>query len=102
MFPKACIEILVFLSIIAVISAQGAIYFGNKRHPTLNGHCYDDDNDLTIKINETVYPTNIQWKCFSIFCREDYVLQINNCPRHQMRCIQDFSKPYPECCYCGQ
>ncbi|XP_013103060.1 uncharacterized protein LOC106084125 isoform X2 [Stomoxys calcitrans] len=101
MSSKLFLTLAAFLAFIAIVASQGAFYLGNRRHPTLDGHCYDNDNDLTLKIDETIYPT-LPGKCFKLYCRDDYVLQYNYCPRRPLPCTghPDFSKPFPECCNC--
>lgn len=100
MFTKQQYIVFLLLAIVALAASQGAYLLGNKKHPSkckiniffklillrkykksffsaLADHCYDDENDLTIKVNETIYPTGIDWKCFKVLCRPDFVLQYN-------------------------
>ncbi|KAM7347142.1 uncharacterized protein ACRADG_006804 [Cochliomyia hominivorax] len=79
------------------------IYRGGKKHPTLDNHCYFDEHKLTIAVNETIFPTNLENTCVRVRCREDYVLELKYCPKYNpsIPCDispNDYSKPYPDCC----
>uniref|UniRef100_A0A1I8Q0Y5 Single domain-containing protein n=1 Tax=Stomoxys calcitrans TaxID=35570 RepID=A0A1I8Q0Y5_STOCA len=68
----------------------------------LDDHCYFKDHNLTIKVNETIFPTNIEDYCYKMFCRrfeDDYVIDVSFCPGATLVCgKRDYSKPFPECC----
>ncbi|XP_073829688.1 uncharacterized protein [Musca autumnalis] len=99
MFSKYFIIACALLAFLAMVTSQ-ATYLGNRRHPTLADYCYYEDYNLTIRINETAYPQNVN-SCFKVFCREDYVLRLNHCPRRAIPCERtDLSKPFPQCCVC--
>ncbi|XP_013103057.1 uncharacterized protein LOC106084124 [Stomoxys calcitrans] len=100
MSHKQYIAILVLLAMVALATSQGFRSFGNKKHPTLDHHCYDEEHKLTIKVNDTIFPTGFEYQCFKMFCRDDYVLDVSYCPRGTPTCGKkpDFSKPFPECC----
>ncbi|XP_005175281.2 uncharacterized protein LOC101892766 [Musca domestica] len=93
-----CIAIVFLAMMMAMVASQGAILRGNKKHPTLDYHCYDDDHELTIKVNETYFSDGSEKKCLSVYCRDDYVIRINGCQRSSKICEPDYTKPYPECC----
>uniref|UniRef100_A0A1I8N7R8 Single domain-containing protein n=1 Tax=Musca domestica TaxID=7370 RepID=A0A1I8N7R8_MUSDO len=90
---------LVVLKVVACFSTQ---YLGNAVHPTLENHCFYEEYNLTIPLGETQHPTDIEYECFKIHCRSDYVLEIKHCDRYPNYCIEktdyDYSKPYPSCC----
>ncbi|XP_065365729.1 uncharacterized protein LOC135958762 [Calliphora vicina] len=97
----------VFLALLAVVAVNAMgfslQYKGNMRHPELPNHCYFTEHDLTIPINETVYPTNLKYTCVKVLCREDFVLEIRHCqnldPHHICQhTAYDYTKPYPDCC----
>ncbi|XP_017476660.1 PREDICTED: uncharacterized protein LOC108366711 [Rhagoletis zephyria] len=78
-------------------------YYGNTRHPVLPAHCYYEELELAVPVNETLYPTDIKFHCITVTCRHDYVLIIKHCDRYLLRhgCTEqppDYSRPYPNCC----
>ncbi|XP_075155978.1 uncharacterized protein LOC142229313 [Haematobia irritans] len=98
MFGKQYI-VICLLSLLIVVTSQGFRSYGNRKHPTLDNHCYDEDHKLTFKVNETIYPTNIEYLCVKMYCREDYIVDASYCTRGTPTCGKpDYSKPYPECC----
>ncbi|XP_075156480.1 uncharacterized protein LOC142229787 [Haematobia irritans] len=99
MFQKQAI-VCVLLAFVALVASQGAIQYFNKKHHTLENHCYDDKHDLTVKVGQTLLPTNVDYQCVKVTCRDDYSLNIDYCPRGQPTCGQkpDYSKPFPYCC----
>ena len=42
----------------------------------LDNHCYFTEHKLSIKVNETAFPFNLDKACIRVFCRDDYVLEI--------------------------
>ncbi|XP_011291121.2 uncharacterized protein LOC105261609 [Musca domestica] len=99
MFSRYFLIGLGLLACLAMVATQ-ATYLGNRRHPTLPGHCFYEEYNLTIKVNQTSYPRNVN-NCFKVFCRDDFVLRLNHCPRRANPCRRtDLSKPFPQCCVC--
>ncbi|XP_059223605.1 uncharacterized protein LOC106084114 [Stomoxys calcitrans] len=104
MFHKQYIVVFWLLVLVAAgtKASQDFRSYGHKRHPTLDNHCYYEDHNLTIKVNETIFPTNIEHYCYKMFCRrfeDDYVVDASYCPRGAPVCGKpDYSKPFPECC----
>ncbi|KAH8395947.1 hypothetical protein KR222_002238, partial [Zaprionus bogoriensis] len=97
------------LTICLFLLASGAVfgfstqYRGNARHPTLRGHCYYEELELAVSINQTVYPVNQLDFCARVYCREDYVLILRHCDRMQLAagCYftpNDYTLSYPDCC----
>uniref|UniRef100_A0A1I8Q0X9 Single domain-containing protein n=1 Tax=Stomoxys calcitrans TaxID=35570 RepID=A0A1I8Q0X9_STOCA len=103
MFHKQYIVAILLLALLApTIKARDFQSYGHKKHPTLDDHCYFKDHNLTIKVNETIFPTNIEDYCYKMFCRrfeDDYVIDVSFCPGATLVCgKRDYSKPFPECC----
>uniref|UniRef100_A0A034WMR4 Single domain-containing protein n=2 Tax=Bactrocera dorsalis TaxID=27457 RepID=A0A034WMR4_BACDO len=78
-------------------------YYGNTKHTALPNHCYYEELKLAVPVNDTLYPTDIEFQCITVSCRHDYVLVIKHCDRYLLRhgCIEqppDYSRPYPDCC----
>ncbi|XP_034490750.1 uncharacterized protein LOC117794268 [Drosophila innubila] len=78
-------------------------YRGNTKHPTLPDHCYYDELQLAVPLNDTVFPVNESYFCAKVYCREDYVLMIKHCDRMQLRndcqfTPYNYTLPYPDCC----
>ncbi|XP_073829687.1 uncharacterized protein [Musca autumnalis] len=98
MFSKQCIGFLILAMVTALAASQSAVLRGNKKHPTLDNHCWDDEHEISIKVNETYFSNGTEKKCLSVYCRDDYVIQINVCQRSSKICDPDYTKPYPDCC----
>uniref|UniRef100_A0A1A9WAI2 Single domain-containing protein n=1 Tax=Glossina brevipalpis TaxID=37001 RepID=A0A1A9WAI2_9MUSC len=87
---------------IAGISAQGAIYH-NATHPDYPGQCYYEKYSIVLPVDGVFHPTNL-CACEKTKCREDLILEMNLCPRHNMQETDDCSiktdetKAYPDCC----
>ncbi|KAM7347143.1 uncharacterized protein ACRADG_006805 [Cochliomyia hominivorax] len=99
--PQFCVIILAFF--VWDVTTFSLQFMGNMKHPDLPNHCYFEEYNITVPVNHTVYPTNLDSVCFKVYCREDYVLQIKHCDRVMTHryCNEspyDFSKPYPQCC----
>ncbi|XP_065365656.1 uncharacterized protein LOC135958693 [Calliphora vicina] len=78
-------------------------FLGNMKHPDLPDYCYFEEYNISIPVNKTIYPTDMDAVCFKVYCREDFVLQIKHCDRvmahrHCDESPYDYSKPYPQCC----
>ncbi|XP_013103047.1 uncharacterized protein LOC106084116 [Stomoxys calcitrans] len=100
MFQQQIYILCVLLALVAAVASQGSIQYFNRKHPTLENHCYHDMHKLSVKVHETVYPTNVDYQCLKATCSEDYTMDIAYCPRGQPTCGKkpDYSKPFPECC----
>ncbi|XP_075155960.1 uncharacterized protein LOC142229294 isoform X1 [Haematobia irritans] len=90
---------LMVLEVAACFTTQ---YLGNAVHPSLTDHCFHEDYNLTVPVEMTIYPTNIESKCFKVHCRSDFVLEMKHCDRYPNYCTEsspyDYTKPYPDCC----
>ncbi|KAH8288255.1 hypothetical protein KR044_008243 [Drosophila immigrans] len=96
-----CLAGVIFLA--SQVLAFSTQYRGNTKHPTLAEHCYYEELELAVPLNETAFPVNHGDFCAKVYCREDYVLMIKHCDRMQLgnRCrftVSDYTKPYPDCC----
>uniref|UniRef100_A0A1B0G1D0 Single domain-containing protein n=1 Tax=Glossina morsitans morsitans TaxID=37546 RepID=A0A1B0G1D0_GLOMM len=96
-------------SLIIMTNGFSSQYYGNTKHKIMSNHCYQEELGLLVPINETLYPTNIEYMCIKAYCRDDYVLILKHCDRILLNpyCRQttyDYTKPYPDCCpklYCN-
>ncbi|KAH8411328.1 hypothetical protein KR215_002148 [Drosophila sulfurigaster] len=78
-------------------------YRGHAKHPILPNHCYYEELELDVPMNETVYPVNQHGYCVHVSCEEDYLLLIKHCEHQNLQsgCFfapYDYTKPYPDCC----
>ncbi|TMW48426.1 hypothetical protein DOY81_006516 [Sarcophaga bullata] len=78
-------------------------FMGNMKHPDVPDACLHEEYNITVPVNTTVYPTNLEDVCFKVYCAEDFVLQIKNCDKMMANrncdlSPYDYSKPYPLCC----
>ncbi|TMW48410.1 hypothetical protein DOY81_006500 [Sarcophaga bullata] len=104
MFNSAQLIFTGFVALMVLnVEATTLQYKGNMKHPELDNHCYFTEHKLSIKVNETAFPTNLDKACIRVFCRDDYVLEIKHCDKiaPNQGChysANDYTKPYPECC----
>uniref|UniRef100_D3TRX2 Secreted peptide n=1 Tax=Glossina morsitans morsitans TaxID=37546 RepID=D3TRX2_GLOMM len=96
------ISLIVVSVTVASISAQGAIYH-NATHPDYPGQCYYEKYSIVLPVNGVFQPTNL-CACEKTTCRDDLVLEMNFCPRHNMQetddctIVTDDTAAYPYCC----
>ncbi|XP_050329945.1 uncharacterized protein LOC126759258 isoform X3 [Bactrocera neohumeralis] len=55
-------------------------YYGNTKYAALPNHCYYEELKLAVPVNDTLYPTDKEFQCITVFCRYDYVLVIKQLP----------------------
>uniref|UniRef100_A0A1B0ALQ3 Single domain-containing protein n=1 Tax=Glossina palpalis gambiensis TaxID=67801 RepID=A0A1B0ALQ3_9MUSC len=96
------ISLIVGSLMVASISAQGAIYH-NATHPDYPGQCYYEKYSIALPVGGVFQPTNL-CACEKSTCRDDLVLEMNFCPRHNMQetddcsIVTDDTLAYPDCC----
>ncbi|XP_053952132.1 uncharacterized protein LOC128859286 [Anastrepha ludens] len=95
--------VIVNVALCIVAPALAESYLPNSPDPNNPGHCFHQELQLPIKLNESVKPTNAEL-CAELTCQEEGLIRLTQCPRVQPSCKDfkylptDFSKPYPECC----
>ncbi|XP_054729992.1 uncharacterized protein LOC129238823 [Anastrepha obliqua] len=102
-FKMNTLWILLIFALLPLSCSFSTQYLGNRKHTVLPDHCYYEELELAVPVNETLYPTDIEFQCITVTCRQDHVLLIKHCDRYLLRhgCIEqppDYSERYPDCC----
>ncbi|XP_014094937.2 uncharacterized protein [Bactrocera oleae] len=93
------------LALCVVARAQQVSYVPNSPDPNNPGHCFHNELQLAIKLNETLKPANVDL-CAELTCEREALIRVNHCTRtfRPSFCEDsqwhptDFSKQYPDCC----
>ncbi|KAI9588949.1 uncharacterized protein LOC119643601 [Glossina fuscipes] len=101
---KFFFNLLIMTLMLAIGIRADLRYRGNAVHPDYPGQCYYEDLQQPIPVSQSFKPINRDGRCESIYCRNDFVLEIGICPRHNMQetdecsIVSDLTKAYPDCC----
>ncbi|XP_017476659.1 PREDICTED: uncharacterized protein LOC108366710 [Rhagoletis zephyria] len=102
---QAILPILLLLCILSGHKVSADLrYRGNAVHPDYPGQCYYEELRQPIPKNQSYKPINRDGRCESIYCRQDYVIEIEFCGRHNLqpnetcRIESDMRRAYPACC----
>ncbi|XP_067635739.1 uncharacterized protein [Eurosta solidaginis] len=97
--------IFVLLGVLVIRNASGDVrYRGNAVHAEYPGQCYYEELRQPIPKNQSYKPINRDGRCESIYCRKDYVIEIEFCGRHNLqpnetcRIDSDMRRAFPACC----
>ncbi|CAD7084847.1 unnamed protein product [Hermetia illucens] len=95
------VQILVFVGLtFLVVASAHESYLPNSRHPDVQDKCFIKETGDFIEFDKSLKPIG---KCVRYTCRDDFVVQVNECSRYMQpdNCEilpRDLKQPFPDCC----